>query len=333
VSARRGPIGCEIAAEVVVGSLAHPGKLRTLSLSRCFVETAAAPADGQTVALRVPGREGRAEAHAQATVERGNHERVLDVGRMRGIELRLREIDAGFFSLYASQCKNVDRDKGAEKKAGAPSLESLLAGAAGAAGGRSERRDGPRVPSVVPLRVHGPAGEFLGATRDLSRTGCFVEAEDAPRIGEQLHLEFTLPDRKFHQEGVVVRVAGAAPTDAPHGFGVRFLPVTALLACARTQPGAAEPGPPLQLQLDDPAELAQVYLEQVKKGNLFVPTEQVLAENAVVWIELRRSGEDAHRARARVIRCSESPRGIGLQLLNPRTTAAWFEQSMRARRP
>lgn len=334
MSARRGPIGCEIAAEVVSGGLTHPAKLRTLSLSRCFVETAAAPGDGETVALRVPGRDGRAEAHAQATVERGSHERVLDVGRARGIELRLREIDAGFFSLYASQCKNADREKGIEKKAGPPPELSLLSRPAAAAGAaRTERRDGPRIPSVVPLRVHGPAGELLGATRDLSRTGCFVEAEDVPRVGEQLHLEFMLPDRSFHQECVVVRAIEGDASGNARGFAVRFLPVTELLACARSQPGEAVPADSLQLQLDDPAELAQVYLEQVKKGQLFVPTEQSLPENSVAWIELRRRGCDAHRARGRVVRGPANPRGIGVQLLNPRTTAAWFEQCMRSGRP
>jgi hypothetical protein len=334
VSARRGPIGCEIAAEVVVGNLAHPAKLRTLSLSRCFVETTATPTDGQTVALRVPGREGRAEARAQATVERGNHERVLDVGRCRGLELRLREIDAGFFSLYADQCKSADRGKGIEKKPGPPPELSLLSGPpTGSGSGRNERRDGPRVPSIVPLRVHGSAGELLGATRDLSRSGCFVESEEVPRMGEQLHIEFTLPDRTFHQECVVVRVVGEASGDGPRGFAARFLPTTELLASARTQPAAAAPAEPLALELDDPAELAQVYLEQVKKGSLFVPTEQPLPENSVVWIELRRRGDGAHRARGRVVRSSEALRGVLVQLLNPRTTSAWFEQCMRARRP
>jgi Tfp pilus assembly protein PilZ len=131
----------------------------------------------------------------------------------------------------------------------------------------------------------------------------------------------------------VVRAAGGASGNAPGGFAVRFLPVTELLAQARSQPSGVSPAEPLLLQLDDPAELAQVYLEQIKKGQLFVPSEQAIAENSVVWVELRRHGSEAHRARGRVVRCSESPRGIGLQLLNPRTTAGWFEQSMRARRP
>jgi Tfp pilus assembly protein PilZ len=315
---------------VVVDGLAHAAKLRSLSLSRCFVETAASPTEGHVVTLRVPGRDGRAEARAQATIERGNHERVLDVGRSRGIELRLREIDAGFFSLYASQCKGSDR--GGEKKAGPPPDLALLSGRSSSAARSSERRDGPRIPSVVPLHVHGPGGEFLGATRDLSRTGCFVESEEVPRLGEQLHLEFTLPDRAFHQECVVVRVVEAdAAGGGARGFAARFLPVTELLACARAQPAAGGPEP-LALELDDPAELAQVYLEQVKKGTLFVPTEQALPENSVIWIELRRRGDDPHRARGRVVRCAESPRGIGVQLLNPRSTSVWFEHCMRARR-
>ena len=331
MSARRGPIGCEIAAEVVVGSLAHPAKLRTLSLSRCFVETAATPAEGQTVALRVPSRDGRAEAHAQAAVERANHERVLDVGRSHGIELRLREIDAGFFSLYASQCKSPD---GRPKKTGPPpELALFLAPPTGSGSGRAERRDGPRTPSVVPLRVHGASGTFLGATRDLSRTGCFIESEEVPRQGEQLHLEFTLPDRSFHQECVAVRVVADAPGAAPRGFAARFLPVSELLACARAQPASGVADAALALELEDPAELAQLYLEQVKKGNLFVPTEAALPDNMVVWVELRRSGAAPHRARGRVVRSSESPRGVCVQLLNPRSTASWFEQCMRAGRP
>jgi Tfp pilus assembly protein PilZ len=333
VSARRGPIHCEIASEVVVDSLAHPARLRSLSLSRCFVETAAAPREGSTVQLRVHGREGRAEAHAQATVERGSHERVLEVGRSRGVELRLREIDAGFFSLYASLCR--DPQKAGAKKSGPPPELSLLSRPSGASGARSERRDGPRVPNVIPLRVYGSDAGFLGATRDLSRTGVFVEAEEVPQLGQQLHLEFTLPDRTFHQECVVVRVAdGDGATSAnPRGFAARFLPVTELLASARSHPGQVVPGEPLALELDDPAELAAVYLDQIKKGGLFVPTLQPVAENSVVWIELRRHDDALHRARGRVIQCFDDPPGVGVQLLNPRSTGAWFERCMRARRP
>jgi len=284
VSARRGLIGCDIAAEVVVDNLSHPARLRSLSLSRCFLETAATPREAQAVQLRVRGGEARAEAHAQATVEKASHERVLDDGRMRGIELRLREIDAGFFSLYAAQCRSAD--PGAERKKGPPPELALLSGPSTQSGTRSDRRDGPRVPSVVPLRVHGHESDFLGATRDLSRSGVFVESEEVPRLGEQLHLEFTLADRTFYQECVVVRVEAADSPEgaAPRGFAARFLPVTELLACARSEPGVAETAEPLALQLDDPAELACVYLEQIKKGGLFVPTAQKLAENAVVSI-------------------------------------------------
>jgi Tfp pilus assembly protein PilZ len=331
VSARRGPIVCDIAAEVVVDGLAHPARLRSLSLSRCFLETGATPEESRSVQLRVHGREGRPEAHAQATVERGSHERALDSGRSRGVELRLREIDAGFFSLYAAMCRDPEKPR----KAGPPPELSILSRPAQASAGRDERRDGPRVPSVIPLRVYGSDAGFLGATRDLSRTGVFVEAEELPKLGAQLHLEFSLPDRAFHQEGVVVRVIGSpdAESDAPRGFAVRFLPVTELLACARSQPAQADAGPPLSLALDDPAELAAVYLDQIKKGGLFVPTEQALSENSVVWIELRRRGDVVHRVRGRVIQRFEDPAGVGVQLLNPRSTGAWFERCMRARRP
>jgi uncharacterized protein (TIGR02266 family) len=91
--------------------------------------------------------------------------------------------------------------------------------------GEANQRRFQRIPMSLQVSFEDFKGIFFEYTRDLSRSGIFVEMDPPVPIGTPLRLSFSLPD-PFHQPvlayGTVVRqVRGSA--EKPGGVGVRFI--------------------------------------------------------------------------------------------------------------
>jgi len=83
----------------------------------------------------------------------------------------------------------------------------------------------PRVPLRTPIYFDGPAAQMLGASRDLSNSGLFVETEDLLPVGLRVGITFHLPgeSKPIRCVGRVARAAsGDEASGRAPGLGIEF---------------------------------------------------------------------------------------------------------------
>jgi Tfp pilus assembly protein PilZ len=182
-------------------------------------------------------------------------------------------------------------------------------------GGRKDRRGSARRRCRVRVRFWNNELEGSGFTRDISNRGMFIETPMKLAKGTRLHFELQLETGEFLIEGVVARVLKAHPNAQPvikPGVGVRFLDLTVAIR----KVGQELPPDTLELDLRDLATLATVYVRDIKRGGLFVPTEKPPALDSTITIRLQLpEPHDFIDARGIVIHVMEKPSGVGVNLL------------------
>jgi uncharacterized protein (TIGR02266 family) len=99
------------------------------------------------------------------------------------------------------------------------------------AASRGNLRKHARSPVELPITVSDAANKVEGQiefnTQDLSVGGAFIRSDLLFEVGEELQLDFTLPDgRPVSARGKVVRVARDSGDDVIPGMGIAFLGLT-----------------------------------------------------------------------------------------------------------
>lgn len=94
--------------------------------------------------------------------------------------------------------------------------------------GRPELRRHPRAPVELPITVADGANRVEGRirfdTQDMSIGGAFIRSDLLFELGEELSLEFKLPDgHKVSARGRVVRVNRESGEESPAGMGIQFV--------------------------------------------------------------------------------------------------------------
>jgi Tfp pilus assembly protein PilZ len=93
---------------------------------------------------------------------------------------------------------------------------------------RGNLRQHARSPVELPITVSDAANRVEGHiefnTQDLSVGGAFIRSDLLFEVGEELQLDFTLPDgRQVRARGKVVRVARDSGDDVIPGMGIAFV--------------------------------------------------------------------------------------------------------------
>jgi uncharacterized protein (TIGR02266 family) len=96
------------------------------------------------------------------------------------------------------------------------------------AASRGNLRKHARSPLELPITVSDAANRVQGHiefnTQDLSVGGAFVRSDLLFEVGEELQLDFTLPDgQSVSARGKVVRVARDSGDDVIPGMGIAFV--------------------------------------------------------------------------------------------------------------
>jgi hypothetical protein len=332
---------CDLPCALRIGEKSEPARLRACSLSRCFVQTDARPATGQTVCLDIAGGASGASRVA-ATVVRSGGQRVLDEETVRGVELHLTEVDAPFFTIYSDLCRTAEPTASTPLSL-AKSLPLLSAGKPKP----RDRRAAERRALELAVRIFDDGVKLMGVPRNVSHTGAYIVAELAPPVGASLHLEF-LSRRSFYAEAVVVRTGAAgdpAPDDAgEQGFGVRFLSIedmlTRVLRDARTLCDTrTSGGRELSLIVATAAELEAIRRQIRETRTLALPGAEPLSEGACIRVGLQhaavrgRTQRQPFYVKGRVLAPPAEPgaqaAATRLEVLNAETTEAWLERQLR----
>ncbi len=181
--------------------------------------------------------------------------------------------------------------------------------------GRERRRTG-RHRVRVPVRLWNDDEELSGFSADLSSTGAFFETQKRLEVGTAYHLEFTLETGSFFAECVVARVLRASRQVQPvvkSGAGLRFLGIAEVVR--ELQGENKRDG--LEVDLQDRDRLELIYQRDIRRGGLFLPTDQELEPEQIVRIELRLPRPHGSiEVRAVVLSLSQDPPGAALQVLD-----------------
>jgi hypothetical protein len=99
------------------------------------------------------------------------------------------------------------------------------------AASRGNLRQHARSPVELPISISDAANRVEGHiefnTQDLSVGGAFIRSDLLFEVGEELQLDFTLPDgRAVRARGKVVRVARDSGDDVIPGMGIAFSALT-----------------------------------------------------------------------------------------------------------
>ncbi|HUU02720.1 MAG TPA: response regulator [Myxococcota bacterium] len=86
--------------------------------------------------------------------------------------------------------------------------------------GKTDRRRFPRIPTTLQISFEDFRGIFFEFTRDISRTGVFIEMANPLPVGSRLRLSFSLPSPFSHPVMAYARVTRSVPPDAGHAGGV-----------------------------------------------------------------------------------------------------------------
>jgi len=182
---------------------------------------------------------------------------------------------------------------------------------------RDERRRSERRRCRVQVKFWNDELEGLGFTGDISNRGLFIETTQALAVGTRLHLEIKLETGTFYAEGVVARllkVPRSVQSVMKRGLGVRILDLTEVIRKVSTP---EIPGSGLEIDLRDLSKLATVYVRDIKRGGLFVPTEKPPERDTTVTVRLHLPEPHGHvDVRGVVIHVMENPPGIGIKLLD-----------------
>lgn len=179
-----------------------------------------------------------------------------------------------------------------------------------------ERRQGVRKRARLRVRFWNEEIEGSGFTADISTGGLFLETGKKLTPRTRLHLEIELKSGSFYCEGVVARVLKASREVRPvikPGVGIRFVGLLEAFHQLTAGPATNE----LEMDLRDPAKLATVYVRDIKRGGLYIPTDDPPAVDTTVTVRLVLP--DPHPsidARGVVIHVMSEPSGIGIQLLD-----------------
>ncbi len=181
-----------------------------------------------------------------------------------------------------------------------------------------DRRRGLRKAARVATRFWNDEIEAKCFTSDLSASGVFLVTRKPLVARTRLHLEFELSSGPFFAEGVVVRVVKASTTVqsvVKPGVGIRL--ISLLEEFHQTTADDATAGQPLEVDLTDSDVLLTTYVRDIKRGGLFVLTEDLPEPHSTVdiRIQLPSPQPDVH-ARGVVIHVMSQPSGVGLQLLD-----------------
>jgi uncharacterized protein (TIGR02266 family) len=100
-----------------------------------------------------------------------------------------------------------------------------------AARGNQNLRQHARSPVELPITVSDAANKVEGHiefnTGDLSVGGAFIRSDLLFEVGEELQLDFALPDgQQVRARGRVVRVARDSGDDVIPGMGIQFVALT-----------------------------------------------------------------------------------------------------------
>ncbi len=330
------PTSCDLGCTLLVQGKAHSARMRTCSLSRCFVETDQTPKVGMEVVLQVATSTSSTRESQQGIVERSRYECFIGNERVRGIDVRLTEIGPSFFALYSALCDQSESDSTREVTLPLGIVPPTVAKDA-----PNERRSARRDLRSLPVRAFGGGVDLCAWTRDLSADGAFIESDQLARVGSSLHLEF-LGVRSLFVEASVVRCQQAR-ADTPGGFAVRFLSHDEVIHQARagqvsldearqSAVGTARPRMEMELELRiaTPEDLGTLFMKQIHKEALFVPGLVRLDSGTYIGVALRFGSAEPFMIHGRVVRCFDSPPGVGLQVLNGEDAAAWFAERLRS---
>ena len=96
---------------------------------------------------------------------------------------------------------------------------------------RGNLRQHARSPVELPITVSDAANKVEGHiefnTGDLSVGGAFIRSDLLFEVGEELQLDFAMPDgRQIRARGKVVRVARDSGDDVIPGMGIQFVALT-----------------------------------------------------------------------------------------------------------
>jgi Tfp pilus assembly protein PilZ/CheY-like chemotaxis protein len=203
-----------------------------------------------------------------------------------------------------------------------------------------ERRRMPRVLAELALDL-GPAGTAV--SYDASEGGLFVRADEAPPIGDNLHLRLTVPgvDQPFELDGRVAHVRSPqhASTAKPAGFGISFAtPSTELVSALSRYLAQCQPKPVtddrraapryptharvkvttqhevVRLRYASDAQLVADYVQNLSIGGAFVRTAARLAVDTPVKLELQLADGQVLTGPGRVVHVVANGMGIQFEL-------------------
>ena len=189
----------------------------------------------------------------------------------------------------------------------------------------TEKRKHRRLSRRLTVRYGERELDHTAFTTDVSSGGCFVTAARLPPLDTRLHLQLQLgPERCLYFEGMVRRhkqVPAGLTTSARGGFSVRFLPP----AEAMTEVLGTVPGP-LLLRFASPTALAQAWTRELRVGGAFVPTQDRLARDAHVEVQVQLAWlERSFAFEGRVVHLSPGgalgPAGVGVAFHAPERLA------------
>jgi CheY-like chemotaxis protein len=91
--------------------------------------------------------------------------------------------------------------------------------------GKTDRRRFPRIPATLQISFEDFRGIFFEYTRDISRTGVFIEMTNPLPVGSRLRLSFSLPPPFSHPVMAYARVTRCVQPGAgqPGGVGANFI--------------------------------------------------------------------------------------------------------------
>ncbi len=183
---------------------------------------------------------------------------------------------------------------------------------------KKDRRRGLRKAARVATRFWNDEIEAKCFTSDFSASGVFLVTYKPLVARTRLHLEFELRSGPFFAEGVVVRVVEASTTVqsvVKPGVGIRL--ISLLEEFHQTTAGDATAAQPFEVDLTDSDVLLTTYVRDIKRGGLFVLTEDPPEPDSTVGLRIKLpSPHPDVPARGVVIHQLSQPSGVGLQLLD-----------------
>ncbi len=179
-----------------------------------------------------------------------------------------------------------------------------------------ERRRSERRRCRVRVKFWNDELEATGFTSDISNRGMFIETTKKLEAGTRLHLELQLETGSYYAEAVVARALKTPRTAQPvvqAGLGLRIMDLTEAI---RAVAEAEVPDKGLEVDLSDLAQLATVYVRDIKRGGLFIPAEKPPERDTTVTVRLLLPHpHEPIEVRGVVIHVMDNPSGVGINLL------------------